>query len=308
MEREDSRVKLHLGIKSDPVEYRYSYEWLFRFMHRKGLKFLQLGSFFELYHLSDAFFIELRDTASAYGVRIKSCFTAHRELGGFFTGNHHLESVARRCYERFIEVASLVGADYVGSNPGAIYRDNGRYKISAIACYTRHMNELSHIAGDHGLSGLTLEPMSSLFEPPTTPDEITSMIAACRVDRTAGVPVYICGDISHGLIDHNNGLVYGHERLFEHAIPWMAEFHFKNTDSSYNSTFGFGSDNDERGIVDLGRIRQIVYENESAWPVEEVVGYLEIGGPKLGRDYSDPLLESQLEDSVDGIRAVFHEV
>ena len=37
------------------------------------------------------------------------------------------------------------------------------------------------------------------------------------------------------------------------------------------------------------------------WPVSEVVGYLEIGGPKLGRDYSDYRLEKQLGESLAAI-------
>ena len=30
-------MKLHLGIKSDPIEKRYSYEWLFNIMKRLGM-------------------------------------------------------------------------------------------------------------------------------------------------------------------------------------------------------------------------------------------------------------------------------
>jgi hypothetical protein len=45
-------------------------------------------------------------------------------------------------------------------------------------------------------------------------------------------------------------------------------------------------------VFDIAR-RRAAY-----WPVREVVGYLEIGGPKLGRDYSDYKLERQLEESI----------
>ena len=49
-------MKIQLGIKSDPVEYRYSYEWLFRIMEQENIKNLQLGTFFELYQLPDEWF------------------------------------------------------------------------------------------------------------------------------------------------------------------------------------------------------------------------------------------------------------
>ena len=37
-------------------------------------------------------------------------------------------------------------------------------------------------------------------------------------------------------------------------------------------------------------------------PLTEVVGYLKIGGPKLGRDYSDPRLEASLRASLRYLR------
>jgi ribulose-phosphate 3-epimerase len=51
----------------------------------------------------------------------------------------------------------------------------------------------------------------------------------------------------------------------------------------------------------LARIKQLCKDNEEKWPVADVVGYLEIGGPKLGRDYSDPLLGEQLRSSLAAI-------
>jgi hypothetical protein len=51
LQRIDGGMKIELGIKSDPVEYRYSYEWLFRIMEQENVTHLQLGTFFELYQL-----------------------------------------------------------------------------------------------------------------------------------------------------------------------------------------------------------------------------------------------------------------
>ena len=39
-----------------------------------------------------------------------------------------------------------------------------------------------------------------------------------------------------------------------------------------------------------------------------MVGYLEIGGPKIGRDYSDIKLEGQLRTSLRAIKEVFAEM
>jgi ribulose-phosphate 3-epimerase len=65
-------MKLNLGIKSDPIQYRYSYPWLFRLMAEEGVTCLQLGSFFELYQLPDAWFKRLRKEASDHGIAIES--------------------------------------------------------------------------------------------------------------------------------------------------------------------------------------------------------------------------------------------
>lgn len=298
-----------LGVKTDAIHTRYSYDWLFDLMVRNGIPNVQLGAFLEIYTIDDAFFPELRDKAESRGLRIKSVFTSYRELGGYFYGNPHMEKAARRNHEKLIRAAALVGADYCGTNPGAVYRDQFEHKQAGIECYLKHMRELMAFAKEQGLKGLTIEPMSCLAEPPSTPDEIRSMMTtlgdyhARHPDTT--VPVYLCGDISHGVADADGKVVHGNVELFEYEIPWMSEFHFKNTDAIYNSTFGFSPEECENGIVDLQQIRQICTDHADRWPVDEVVGYLEIMGPKIGRDYTDPHLATALESSLDAIKRVF---
>lgn len=302
-------MTLRLGIKSDPVEYRYSYEWLFGLMRELRVGYLQLGSSFEFYQVEDGYFTRLRASAERHGVRITSCFTAHRELGGFFTGDPLLERVARRSYERWIEIGGLLGAEYVGSNPGAVYRDRMNGKQDASERFLRHFRELMHLGADAGLKGLTMEPMSSRAEPPSLPNELTHYAASVSAYHTAHpgetVAGYFCGDISHGVVGEDREVLHDHWELFEQEIPHMAEFHFKNTDELYHSTFGFGPRQRARGIVDLTELSEILRRRNADFPVPVVTGYLEIGGPKLGRDYSDPELQFELASSVEAIRAVF---
>lgn len=301
-------MQIELGIKSDPIEYRYTFEWLFSLMNNNGVRFLQLGSFFELYSLPDDYFYDLRQLAEKYDVRIKSLFTAHRELGGLFTGNAHMEAVARKNYNRFLEVGALLGVDYVGSNPGAVYRDKIAYKEEGIIRYIEHMKGMMHKAYDLQLKALSVEPMSSLAEPPTTPAEMKMLMDelgyyhARHAEET--VPVYLCGDTSHGLADAQKVVQFGNIELFTYAIPWMCEFHFKNTDALFNSTFGFSTEERKRGIVDVQEIVTIANQHDLAWPVNDVVGYLEVSGPKLGRDYTDHFLGEQLETSLTHIKSV----
>ena len=95
---------LLLGVKTDPIECRYSYEWLFRIMSEEGAHFAQLGTFFELYSLPDDYFLRLRDVADRFGIRISSVLTAHRELGGFMRADDSWQTTARRNFERLIDV------------------------------------------------------------------------------------------------------------------------------------------------------------------------------------------------------------
>ncbi len=37
-------MTLHLGVKSDPIENRYTFEWLFDLMRGLGVHYLQMGS------------------------------------------------------------------------------------------------------------------------------------------------------------------------------------------------------------------------------------------------------------------------
>lgn len=300
--------RLILGVKADPIEYRYSYEWLFRLMASEGIHHLQLGTFFEMYQLPDAFFTELRKQAGGYGVEISSVFTAHRELGGFFRDETGWADVARRNYERLIEVGALLGARSVGSNPGAILRDRMDFKDNGIACYVRHMKELMIYAKEHGLEALTMEPMSCLAEPPALPEEIVAMaeeLAKHHGTHPETVPAGYCADASHGYVNRGGAVVYDNLHLLKVTLPYLYEIHLKNTDALFNTTFGFSDKEFSRGIVDVPAVRALLRGNAGLIPVNEIIGYLEIGGPKIGRDYTDPLLEAALRESLQYLQKTF---
>lgn len=299
---------IQIGVKTDPIHTRYSFAWLFDLLEEENIKYIQLGSFPELYALEDDYFYLLKEQANARGLKFKSMFTAYRELGGFFSGDIFMEKVARKHYERFIQIAALLEVDYCGSNPGSVYRDAMHIKAQGTACYLSHMQELMHLAFEQGLKALTMEPMSCMAEPPTLPQEIDYMLgtlSAYHEKNKDTVPVYLCGDISHGYVDAEHKVIYSSKALFEYGIKSMAEFHFKNTDHRYNDTFGFSAEEQAKGIIKLETFRNIIEQRQKEFPVEEVVGYLEIKGPKTGRDYSDGLLSQSLRTSLRAIKEVF---
>lgn len=294
-------MNLKLGIKSDPIEYRYTYPWLFRLMADEGVSSLQLGSFFEMYQLPDEYFTRLKKEAADFGISIDSCFTAHRELGGFFREDSEWATVARRNYERFIEIGALLGAKSVGSNPGAVPRDLMGMKPEGLRRYIDTMKELMHYAEDEGIEWLTIEPMSCLAEPPTLPQEMIDMAGELEAygRSTEGTArIGYCSDISHGFWNADKSECVNHIELFKASLPWLYEVHLKNTDADYGSTFGFEPANLEKGIIDVTEFRKIIDANAETIPVDTLHCYLEIGGPKLGRDYSDGGLETQLRESL----------
>jgi ribulose-phosphate 3-epimerase len=300
---------LELGVKTDPIEYRYSYEWLFRLLKEEGIRHVQLGSFFELYQLPNEFFLDLRKKAEKFEIRIESLFTAHRELGGFFREESGFVTVARKNYERYIEVGALLGASSVGSNPGAVVRDKMEGKLQRVGAYLSHMKQLLFFAKDRGVSTLTIEPMSCLAEPPTLPSEMEEMarelsaFQKAHPKETAGFG--FCVDVAHGYADRHRNVVHDHWELMKAALPHTTELHLKNTDGTYNSTFGFSHPDRARGIIDIAEVRDFYRSHSEELPVQRLVGYLEIGGPKLGRDYSDPRLEADLRESLQHLKEVF---
>ncbi len=306
----ENKFQIEIGVKSDPIEYRYSYDWLFRIMADEGVHHLQLGTFFEIYQLPDEWFVWLRRRADSFGISISSIFTAHRELGGFFRNEPGWEAVARRNYARLIEVGALVGAKHVGSNPGAILRDEMGTKAAATARYVANMKELMVHAGKVGVEMLTIEPMSCLAEPPTTVSEIRAMARELEAHQratpgTSGIG--FCVDTSHGWADQDGMVRETPEELITATLPWLAELHLKNTDALFSSTFGFSEAERARGIVDLAQVRGLLHAHDDIIPVKNPIAYLEIGGPKLGRDYSDCKLEAILRASIGHIREVFRE-
>lgn len=300
---------LSLGVKSDPIEYRYSFPWLFRLLAEEGVTRLQFGSFFEAYQLPDSYFHRLKKQADDFGITIDSLFTAHRELGGFFQGDQDWEAVARRNFERFIEIGAILGAKSVGSNPGAVPRDLMGTKAHGTSCYLAHMKELMHFAKQRGIEWLTVEPMSCLAEPPTLPEEVREMGEALtryhseNPETTARVGY--CADIAHGYLNQQAEHGFNPVELFEATLPWLYEVHLKNTDERYHSTFGFEPDNLTKGITNVAVFRDILLHRAVEIPVKEMTGYLEIGGPKLGRDYTDCQLEDHLRQSLRHLKEVF---
>jgi ribulose-phosphate 3-epimerase len=151
--------------------------------------------------------------------------------------------------------------------------------------------------------------MSCLAEPPTMPEEIRQMAEEladwhdAHPDTTARVGY--CVDIAHGYADDQGTIRHDCLELLETALPHLYELHLKNTDERYASTFGFSTAERRQGIVRIEPVRQMLLAHAASLPVSEVVGYLEIGGPKLGRDYSDPALARQLRDSLAYLRELW---
>ena len=306
-----SHLTLHVGLKTDSVQYRYSYEWLFRLLAEEGIGHAQLGSFFEMYQLPDEYFIALRQQAERYGVRISSVFTTHRELGGWFRQEPGWEAVSFRAFRRMIEVGALLGADAVGGSAGAVLRDQMESKASGIRRFAAAMKQLMGYAYKRGVSALLIEPMSCLAEPPTLPEEIVAMGEELNAHHaahpTSTSPVGYCVDIAHGYLDESGALGYDNLALFRATLPYLRVVHLKNTDARFDSTFGFTEAERARGIVQVEKFRDLLLDARRAaiLPVGEVVGHLEIGGPKLGRDYSDHKLEGMLRESLRHLRETF---
>jgi len=300
-------INVHLGVKTDPIEYRYSWDWLFGLMQRNGIRYIQLGSFFEIAFLEDDFFLRLREKAESYGLTFKSVFTAHREVHGWFSGDTYMKKASRKIYERLIDAGSLLGADFVGSSAGSVLRDKMDSKYEMIEQYLLQMKELMHYAQGRGIKGLSVEVMSCAAEPPTLPNEISYMAKILGDYHNANIEstsqFFIHGDTSHGYADQVYTVQDDNWKIFEKCIPYMCEFHFKNTDSLFNSTFGFSDSEMEKGIVDLKRLKTLIEVNESSFPQSDIYGYLEHPGPKLGRDYTDYRLGEMLESSLVNLKA-----
>jgi ribulose-phosphate 3-epimerase len=114
-----------------------------------------------------------------------------------------------------------------------------------------------------------------------------------------------CTDIAHGYADQDGKVIYDHVQLLKATVPYLYEIHLKNTDPQYNSTFGFTEAERNKGIIDVPQVRQLLLNCSDRLPVKEMTGYLEIGGPKLGRDYSDHKLEASLRESLRYLKQAF---
>ncbi len=309
----NGNVEVLLGVKSDPITYRYSFAWLFDLMAEEGVTYLQLGTFFELYHLPDEYFLRLREEAEQRGISISSVFSAYRELGGFLSEDSDLVRVTERNYRRLIEVAALLGASSCGASMGALPRDclTPQKREKGILRYLEKIKELLSYAKSCGLSWLTTEPMSCFAEPPCSSEEVRrigeELTLYWQKHKTSVARFGFCADVSHGWVDRNGNLKEHHLSLFTATFPYLHEFHWKNTDAIYHETFGFEPENLSRGIINAREIRSLILQYSHLLPERHLIGYLEIPGPKLGRDYSDYLLERTLRESLRYLKRVLSE-
>jgi ribulose-phosphate 3-epimerase len=309
-QKTQASLELLLGVKSDPITYRYSFQWLFDLMAEEGVTYLQLGTFFELYFLPDSYFLRLREEAKKRGITISSVFSAYRELGGFLSEDPEMVAVAERNYRRLIEVAALLGASSCGASMGAFPRDRLGFRERGIQRYLEKIKELLHYAKSWGLEWLTTEPMSCYAEPPCNAWEVRAigeeLTAYWQKHRDTAARFGFCADVSHGWVDEGGRLCEDHVSLFVATFPYLHEFHWKNTDAMYHETFGFEPENLARGVVDVRSIRFLLFEKCHLLPERRIVGYLELPGPKLGRDYSDCLLGPMLRQSLRYLKRVLY--
>jgi hypothetical protein len=303
-------MKVNLGVKSDLIESRYTFDWLFGIMADCGLERLQFGCSISTYLADDEYFRALRRRAERRGILIMSVFSTMREFGGFASGDPWLAAATVRMWQRLIRAASLLGAGMAGTNASITMRDRPQSREEGIRRFHSEIRELMALAKREGLDALTTEPMSSVWEYPSTPEEVRGLaeeLASYHAEHEqTTVPFLYCGDISHGVADPERRVVHDNWELFALEIPWMGEFHFKNTDAIFNSTFGFGPGERTRGIVDLARLAALIKANAERFPLPEVTGYLEISGPKLGRDYTDCHVGEALVESLAALKEHFH--
>ena len=304
-----SSLTLEVGVKTDPIQYRYSFPWLFRIMKEEGIFHVQLGSFFELYQLPDEFFLWLRDTAAAFDMSITSVFTTHRELGGFLREEIGFPDVTARSYCRLVEVGALLGARSVGSSVGAVLRDGMEFKGRGVARFLEGMKAIMEYAGERGVPCINLEVMSSIAEPPTLLEEIEGIAGDLNEyhqanSRDTALLGYLV-DISHGYVNEDRRMKLTVIQQLEKALPYLQELHLRNTDRYLEKTFGFTPEERERGSVRVEEVRDFLISHEDIIPNRRLVGYLEIPGPKFGRDYSDPELEDSLRQSIRYLKNAF---
>jgi ribulose-phosphate 3-epimerase len=180
-------------------------------------------------------------------------------------------------------------------------------KAAGLLRYIEATKGLLEYAGQVGLPFVLAEPMSALAEPPTLPEEIRSVgeVLAGYAAAQGTARYGYCVDVAHGYADADGVVRCDNMQLFEATFPWLQCIHLKNTDARFDATFGFTEAERERGNINIPLVRGLLLRNAELLPVEEVVGYIEISGPKLGRDYSDRQLEASLRESLRYLQATW---
>ena len=303
-------MTVHVGVKSDPIENRYSFDWLFGLMAEQHVGWLQLGSSFPFFHAEAEWFRDLSRRAERRGIRIESTYSSYREMTGFFAADPHLEAASRFAWERLIQVAVVGGRLFRGIElrlgaPRPPRREGARPR----AVLPPPEGALAHREGRRPLGAVHRAHVVALRAAIDPRGDGPGDPGNGRVPRGRSPPAR-CPSSSAPTSPTASRTATGGWWSTTGACSRRASRTRASSTSRTPTTGSTGPSGSprrsaRRGIVDLERFRALIDANADRFPVQELVGYLELPGPKTGRDYTDNLLGSALGESLAALKAVF---
>ena len=286
-----SGITLELGVRIDPTEDLYSYEWILQLMQEEEIRCAQLASFFGLYQLTDASVLELKARAEHFGVSFTSISAVHRELCGLFRPEKEYQRIATGIFERLVDIGALLEANSVGINVPMVPRhgDTRQEQQDGFRVRLGRLKDLVHRAQERGIDTLTVEH--------TTLDQ--RIAEELDADGT-------CTQIEAATIRYSfDTRSMATDRMLTHVVPQLHELHLRNTDLNLLGTFGFSERDRTVGIVDIPKLRQLLVSQPGGPHQRWITGYAEVAGPKPGGSHLDKTIQRANRESLRYLRETF---
>jgi hypothetical protein len=196
----------------------------------------------------------------AHGLSLRTTFTGLIAYAQNYLA-HPLPSMRAHAWEWYVEaltVSRMLGAEGSGGHIGAMsVHDHARPDRRAFL--RAHMIEtvraLTQVAAARGQRYFLWELMPTPREIPHTPREAIDVLA--EANDGAAVPVRLCFDVGHCLVDESGdpGDPY---RWLEELLPWSPVVHLQQTDGKADRHWPFSPDHARTGIIEPRRIVEIV--------------------------------------------------
>ncbi len=259
----------------------------------------------------EKFHLQIGEYAHKIGIKIATTFNFYRDNYSLTHSSAQFREVGLNTLKAILLQAECYRkaghpTKYAGASFGSLYKEdylNKELRKQLLRYGMDAWKELMQEGARIGLSGLTVEHMSTLREPPATIEQAVEMLGEFnqyhRLNPDSTVPVFLIYDTGHGVSETEGSQSDRRFSDWFKTFPAdIVEIHLKNTDQDFQSTWPFTKKYRKEGIIDEFALIEAARDYLQG---PELYLILEMGGKK-GREIGEKATLTNILESAENVR------